>query len=57
MNLRNNWVNQNSYEKMENLRTARFDTQSCRIFIFFNTSIKKPRAEYYELRNAKGEIG
>ena len=36
--------------------TARYDTQSCRIFIFFNTSIKKPRAEYYELRNIKGKL-
>ena len=36
--------------------TVRYDTQSCRIFIFFNTSIKKPRAEYYELRNSKGEL-
>ena len=36
--------------------TARFDTQSCRIFIFFNTSIKKARAEYYELRNIRGEL-
>ena len=36
--------------------TARYDTQSCRIFIFFNTSIKKPRAEYYELRTTKGKL-
>ena len=36
--------------------TARYDTQSCRIFIFFNTSIKNPRAEYYELRNVSGEL-
>ena len=36
--------------------TARFDTQSCRIFIFFNTSIKQPGAKYYELRNTKGKL-
>tara|TARA_B100002003_G_C14039351_1_gene500879 strand:- start:496 stop:1056 length:561 start_codon:yes stop_codon:yes gene_type:complete len=36
--------------------TARYDTESCRIFIFFNTSIKKPRAEYYELRTTKGKL-
>ena len=36
--------------------TARYDTQSCRIFIFFNTSIKNHRAEYYELRNVNGEL-
>ena len=37
-------------------QTARFDTQSCRVFVFFNTSIKKPRAEYYELRSIDGEL-
>ena len=36
--------------------TARFDTQSCRIFIFFNTSIKQSGAKYYELRNTKGKL-
>ena len=36
--------------------TARYDTHSCRIFVFFNTLINKPRAEYYELRNARGEL-
>ena len=36
--------------------TARFDTQSCRIFIFFITSVKESRAEYYELRNVKGGL-
>ena len=37
-------------------QTARFDTQSCRVFVFFNTSVKKPRAEYYELRSIDGEL-
>ena len=36
--------------------TARFDTQSCRIFIFFNAFIKQSGAKYYELRNTKGEL-
>ena len=36
--------------------TARFDTKSCRIFIFFNTFVNKPRAEYYELRNVNGGL-
>jgi Sec-independent protein translocase protein TatA len=37
-------------------KTVRYDTRSCRIFIFFNTSIKEPRAEYYELRTTKGKL-
>ena len=37
-------------------KTARFDTQSCRIFIFFNALNNNPRAEYYELRNVNGEL-
>ena len=36
--------------------TVRYDTRSCRIFIFFNTSIKNHRAEYYELRNVNGKL-
>ena len=37
-------------------RTARFDTQNCRIFIYFNSALKKPQSEYYELRNSIGEL-
>ncbi len=36
--------------------TARFDTKSCRVFVYFNRSIKKSRVEHYELRNAFGEL-
>ena len=37
-------------------RTARFDTQNCRIFIYFNSTLQKPQSEYYELRNTSGEL-
>ena len=37
-------------------RTARFDTQNCRIFIYFNSTLQKPQSEYYELRNTIGEL-
>ena len=34
----------------------RFDTQNCRIFIYFNSTLQKPQSEYYELRNTSGEL-
>ena len=36
--------------------TIRYDTESCRIFLFMNKKIKKSRVEYYELRNKVGEL-
>ena len=36
--------------------TARFDSKSCRLFVFMNSAFKTPRVEYYELRNSKGEL-
>ena len=36
--------------------TARFDSKSCRLFVFMNSTFKTPRVEYYELRNSKGEL-
>ena len=37
-------------------KTARFDTSSCRLFVFFNLKIKKSGVDYYEIRNAKGNL-
>ena len=37
-------------------KTARFDTSSCRLFFFFNLKIKKSGVDYYEIRNAKGNL-
>ena len=39
-----------------NTKTVRFDTPSCRLFVYFNLEVKKPKAEYYEIRNTKGEL-
>ena len=39
-----------------NTKAVRFDTSSCRLFIYFNLELKKPKAEYYEIRNTKGEL-
>ena len=36
--------------------TLRYDSVSCRFFVFMNLSVKTPRAEYYELRNDLGEL-
>ena len=37
-------------------KTARFDTSSCRLFVFFNLKIKKSGVDYYEIRNTKGNL-
>ena len=39
-----------------NTKTVRFDASTCRLFVYFNLEVKKPKAEYYEIRNTKGEL-
>ena len=39
-----------------NTRTVRFNSSSCRLFVYFNLEVKKLKAEYYEIRNTKGEL-
>ena len=39
-----------------NTKTVRFNTSTCRLFVYFNLRVKKPKAEYYEIRNTKGEL-
>ena len=39
-----------------NTKTVRFSTSSCRLFVYFNLAVKKSKAEYYEIRNTKGEL-
>jgi hypothetical protein len=39
-----------------NTKTVRFNTSDCRLFVYFNLRVKKPKAEYYEIRNTKGEL-
>ena len=36
--------------------TLRYDSNSCRLFLFFNEKIKNKRVEYFELRNTKAEL-
>ncbi len=36
--------------------TLRFDSDNCRLFLFFNQKAKIKRVEYFELRNIKAEL-
>ena len=42
--------------EVENTTTARFDSKSCRLFVFMNAATKTPRIEYYEMRDNEGEL-
>jgi len=37
-------------------KTVRFNASTCRLFVYFNLEVKKPKAEYYEIRDTKGEL-
>ena len=39
-----------------NTKTVRFDTLSCRLFLYFTLTIDKSRVEYYEIRDTKGNL-
>ena len=39
-----------------NTKTARFDTTSCRLFVYFNTLVNNEIVEYYEIRNKNGDL-
>ena len=39
-----------------NTKSVRFNALVCRLFIYFDLEVKKPKAEYYEIRNAKGDL-
>ena len=36
--------------------TLRYDSNNCRLFLFFNQDLKNKRVEYFEFRNNKAEI-
>ena len=36
--------------------TLRYDSDNCRLFLFFNQEINMKRVEYFELRNNKAEL-
>ena len=36
--------------------TLRYDSDSCRLFLFFNKEEKNKRVEYFELRNTKAKL-
>ena len=39
-----------------NTKTVRFDTLSCRLFLYFNSTINLSRVEHYEIRDTKGNL-
>jgi len=39
-----------------NTKTVRFDKNSCRLFLFFNSSKTTPLVEHFEIRNIKGDL-
>ena len=36
--------------------TTRYNSDNCRLFLFFNQNIEKKRVEYFELRNNKADL-
>ena len=54
--LTKNFGKSNFIREDGNTKTVRFNTSSCRLFVYFNLKVKKPKAEYYEIRNTKGEL-
>ena len=39
-----------------NTKTVRYDTLSCRLFLYFNSTINISRVEHYEIRDTKGNL-
>ena len=37
-------------------QTVRFDTNSCRLFLFFDLEIQTPKVEYFEMRDTSGDL-
>ena len=39
-----------------NTQTMRYDSNACRLFLFFNSTIPIPRVDYFEMRDEKGNL-
>ncbi len=39
-----------------NTKTVRFDTSSCRLFLYFSLTTDMSKVEYYEIRDTKGNL-
>ena len=39
-----------------NTQTMRFDSDTCRLFLFFNSTIPMPQVNYFEMRDEKGNL-
>ncbi|MDC0037731.1 hypothetical protein OAJ30_03555 [Alphaproteobacteria bacterium] len=39
-----------------NTQTMRYDSDACRLFLFFNSTLPIPRVDYFEMRDEKGNL-
>ena len=39
-----------------NTQTMRFDSDTCRLFLFFNSTMPMPQVNYFEMRDEKGNL-
>ena len=39
-----------------NTQTMRYDSNTCRLFLFFNSTTPNPRVDYFEMRDEKGNL-
>ena len=39
-----------------NTQTMRYDSNKCRLFLFFNSTTPNPRVDYFEMRDEKGNL-
>ena len=39
-----------------NTQTMRYDSDTCRLFLFFNSTIPMPQVNYFEMRDEKGNL-
>ena len=54
--LRQDWGNPSLLRNDGNTQIARFDTLSCRLFLFFNSNQNLPKVEHFEIRDTKGNL-
>ena len=54
--LTKNFGKSNFIREDGNTKTVRFNASGCRLFVYFNLEVEKPKAEYYEIRDTKGEL-
>ena len=46
----------NLFRLDDNTQTMRYDSNTCRLFLFFNSTTPNPRVDYFEMRDEKGNL-